>query len=302
MKLVDTPFMRQQAAIETMIKKLEEENLAEKDWDMQGEASAVQRPKDALLTKHLDFEFADKVAPPITVERMQDIESMIKRRIVDAAWDDVKRVVAAEAKPVEKEKIQLESEKSELGLADVYEKEYVEKQTGVTEKEEKLSAEHEEIAQLVSSLFYQLDALSNFHFTPNPVQKEIQIRTNVPAIVMEEAIPVSVSTAQAVAPEELYKSEGAPVGETEVEREERQASRRSRKRKFQKKELVNKLVKEGVENLKRLKRRRKDEDALLLNKHNVIKVSGDDRVEYSNSTAVFQKLQNQVDQQQQEAA
>lgn len=289
----DTPFQRYQREIQMKIAQLEEENLGDKDWDMTGESSAKQRPKDSLLTKHLDFEFADKVAPPITEEFNISIEKIIKRRILDRAWDDVQKFIAPEAKPF-KLKEDLETDKSELGLAEVYEKEYVEKVSGIKESEEKLSAEHQEIAELFSKLCYQLDSLSNFHFTPNPLQKEIQVRSNVSAISMEEAMPVSVTNATAVAPEELYKANQAPVGETELQREELKRNRQARKRKFKKSQVASKIAEEGAKNLSKKKRKASpDQDVLLMSRHNVIKVSGEDKTEYSNSSAVFQKIQQQ---------
>jgi U3 small nucleolar RNA-associated protein MPP10 len=246
-----------------------------------------------LLTKHLDFEVADKVAPPITQEFNECIESIIRRRILDKAWDDVKKVAAEEPIPY-KQKEELQSEKSELGLADLYEKEYVEKTTGVKESDEKLKSKHKELSEIFGKLCYQLDCLSNFHFTPKPVQKEVQIRSNVPAISLEEAIPITMSTASAVAPEELYKSSKAPIGETEITSDEKKSSRRASKRKFKKSEDSKNLVAEGIKNLKSKRRKSaKDSDTLLLSRHNVIKVTSDDKTEYSNSTAFFQKLQDQ---------
>ena len=75
---------------------------------------------------------------------------------------------------------------------------------GPSEDEEKLDKEHAEIAQMYASLCYQLDSLSNFHFTPKPPREEMQVRTvNAPAIAMEEAIPVGVSKGTLMAPEEV---------------------------------------------------------------------------------------------------
>jgi len=62
-----------------------------------------------------------------------------------------------------------------------------------------------EIEDIMRNLFYQLDTLSNFHFTPKPPQKEATITTqNVPAIMLEDAIPIGVSQGQTKTPKEVY--------------------------------------------------------------------------------------------------
>lgn len=68
---------------------------------------------------------------------------------------------------------------SEMGLAELYEKEYVAKATGQggsdQEIQEELNKEHQEIASLFAVLNYKLDALSNFHFTPKPQIEELRV-------------------------------------------------------------------------------------------------------------------------------
>lgn len=72
------------------------------------------------------------VAPVITNETTDSIEELIKQRIRDKAFDDVERKKKAphgdEAQAYKKE-IVLEHEKSQLSLAQVYEQEYLKKQT-----------------------------------------------------------------------------------------------------------------------------------------------------------------------------
>jgi U3 small nucleolar RNA-associated protein MPP10 len=58
---------------------------------MAGESTAKRRDKDALLEEDLEFETTLKPAPEVTVESTLTLEELIKRRIKDAAWDDVER-------------------------------------------------------------------------------------------------------------------------------------------------------------------------------------------------------------------
>ena len=46
----------------------------------------------------------------------------------------------------------------------------------------------------MKTLFYQLDQLSNMHFTPRPAEAEAGISTqNVPSLMIEEALPIAVN-------------------------------------------------------------------------------------------------------------
>jgi U3 small nucleolar RNA-associated protein MPP10 len=71
-------------------------------------------------------------APVITTETTDSIEDLIKQRIRDKVFDDVERKKktqnADEAQTYKKE-ILLEHEKSKMSLAQVYEQEYMKKQT-----------------------------------------------------------------------------------------------------------------------------------------------------------------------------
>lgn len=67
------------------------------------------------------------------------MESLIKQRILDQAWDDVQR----KAKPKEeakefKKRVTLDQEKSKMSLGEIYEQEYI-KQTQVGALKDKLA-------------------------------------------------------------------------------------------------------------------------------------------------------------------
>lgn len=72
----------------------------------------------------------------------------------------------------------------------------------------------------LQALVAKLDALSHFHFAPKPVVEELSVRTDVAAVLMEEAAPVAVSAASMRLPGEVFRAEsdGAPKADGEMSR------------------------------------------------------------------------------------
>ncbi|KAI8985269.1 U3 small nucleolar ribonucleoprotein complex, subunit Mpp10 [Pilobolus umbonatus] len=231
-------FQRQQEKLSKQIEQFEEENINTKHWTLRGEASAKVRPVNSLLEEDLEFEHANKPVPVITQETTDTLEEMIKKRIVDNMFDDVERKVDPTLKPfVPSKRVDISDEKSKKSLADLYEEEYVKKSTNdkSNEKDDALEKEHDEIKSLFSTLCYKLDALSNFHFTPKEVRPEMNIVSNVSSISMEEVIPVNVSDATLLAPEEVYEKKKTDVKSTSemdsAERKKLRAQKKKMKRK-----------------------------------------------------------------------
>lgn len=211
-------FEKQQQKLSKAISALEEDAVAAKPWTLKGEAQAKDRPQNALLEEDLEVDYAAKPVPVITEETTQTLEEIIKARILDSLFDDVVRVAPREGTAFDpNRRIELDGTKSSVGLADVYESEYMRNQqqqagggSGVaTEKDSKLQAVHEEIESLFKNLCLQLDALSNWHYTPAPPTAEITVlptsnNNTTPAIAMEEALPAAVSDASLLAPRDVY--------------------------------------------------------------------------------------------------
>ena len=60
---------------------------------MKGEVQVKDRQYNSLLEEYVDFDTATKVPPQITKETTNQIEALIKQRILDEMFDDPIRKV-----------------------------------------------------------------------------------------------------------------------------------------------------------------------------------------------------------------
>lgn len=220
--------------------ELEKELINEKPWQMRGESKSTSRPVNSLLEGTPEFEMASKQAPIITVEHAVDLEEAIKKRILAEDWDDV---VPRELPDIgwnkkRREAPEVSQEKSKLGLGELYEREYLKKALGfdkdAVEKQTEEDKVKDEMKQLFANLCSKLDALSNYHFAPRPIADEAEARpVTVPAIAMEEVLPLHVSDARGVAPEEVFATkrgrEGILRADAEMDQDDRKRQRQSKK-------------------------------------------------------------------------
>ncbi|KAJ2804828.1 U3 snoRNP protein [Coemansia helicoidea] len=248
-------FERRQEKLQSMISKLEDEAVSDKHWTMIGEVGSNKRPKNSLLAEDLDFDHVQKPVPVITQESTVTLEDIIKRRILNEEWDDVERKKDIQAKPFRpSEAVELSDKQSKKSLAEVYEADYMAQRAGdqfVPEDETKLAAAHKDVDSQLRNLFVQLDALSHFHFAPKPAVADITIRTNAPALQMEEKLPVSMTHADQLAPGEIFDKKqrhaartGDIVGDSELSREDRKL-RRQRQKGHAKKLALQKAAQKG---------------------------------------------------------
>ena len=197
-------------ALSLRIAALEGEAIGSKPWHMTGEVRAQDRPQNSLLDAVMDYEQTTASAPAVTVETTSGLEDIIRRRIADSVWDDRVPVsatdnIAVSASAAEKAAAEaVSTAKSEAGLGEIYAAEYARSAMGQAGPDLIAGAE-EEARALMEKLFAKLDALSNFNFTPKPAVADMRVTPNVPAIALEDVLPMGVSAAAARAPSEVHK-------------------------------------------------------------------------------------------------
>ncbi|KAL9602270.1 MAG: hypothetical protein Q9219_001995 [cf. Caloplaca sp. 3 TL-2023] len=253
---------QRQAKLAEEIRRLEAANVAKRDWTLSGEARAADRPLNSLLEEDLEFERAGKPVPVITNEVSEDIEALIKRRIINREFDEVIRrrpgdLITGAAAAARRGRFELDDSKPQQSLAEVYEAEHLKRtDPNYTDtRTEKLKKEHAAIEAAWADISAKLDALSNWHFKPKPPQASITVVSDVPKVSMEDARPAAASAGMGaeesmLAPQEIYRpgeerareekrrevvlKSGMPVAREEMSREEKLRRRRREKERIRK--------------------------------------------------------------------
>lgn len=237
------------------IRRLENANVSKRDWTLSGEAKAPERPLNSLIEEDLEFERVGKPVPVITNEVTEEIEELVKRRIIAKEFDEVlRRHPDSTGGPGKsrKDKYELDDTKPQQSLAELYETDHLKATDSayVDPKDAKLKQEHLEISELWRNLSSQLDTLSNWHYKPKAPQANINVVSDVATISMEDARPTAgrgVSGPGMLAPQEVYEpgNEGKPrselalkngssVARHEMTREEKLRRRKREKQKMRK--------------------------------------------------------------------
>ncbi|KAK3316703.1 Mpp10 protein-domain-containing protein [Apodospora peruviana] len=248
---------RRQAKVAEEIRKLESELVAKRAWTLSGEAKATDRPVNSLLEEDLDFEHVGKPVPVITEEVSESIEALIKRRILAQEFDELLRRrpdTLLNPNGARRGLVDIEDTKGKQSLAEIYEEEHtknVNPDAYVSQSDDKLKKDEEEIKQMWKDISGKLDALSSWHYKPKPAAPTLTIVADVATVSMEDAQP---TTAQGVAggesmiaPQEVYApgkestergeivaKSGLPIAKQEMSREDKVRRRRREKERIRK--------------------------------------------------------------------
>ncbi|KAL7712062.1 U3 small nucleolar ribonucleoprotein subunit [Entamoeba marina] len=152
-------FGKQQKLVKDKITKLEKENMKEKHWSMLGEVTASERPKDSLVEMEIDYQNTNRPPPQMTKEQTGLLEDMIRRRIKEQSWDDVVRKTLSSKQ--EKKEVEIDGEKSKLGLGEIYEQKYAKEIYGFDSKDEALNTQKREIMDCFTLVMKHLDKLTS---------------------------------------------------------------------------------------------------------------------------------------------
>jgi U3 small nucleolar RNA-associated protein MPP10 len=203
---------RRLAQLEEEISNIETQQVSDKHWTMTGEVSAKNRPVNSLLEANVELPFGHMASKRLdeSVDLMVDdfdaenpdkpkfdIDLIIRQRVADGTFDDIiKRkieTVLVDNKPRDQYE-GLDFEKSQLGLAEVYAKQYEKDIFNQSEETEKSNWEKEEAKKVFAKLMHKLDCLTNYNFAPRPpVIRKGDVK-DLPAMKLEEPIPLIVSS------------------------------------------------------------------------------------------------------------
>ncbi|KAF4707667.1 u3 small nucleolar ribonucleoprotein MPP10, partial [Perkinsus olseni] len=247
------------ADMEDEIEEMEREQLDEKHWTMTGEATGSSRPLNSLLEQHIDLPFSklaarraekqweegeedeDELTQAAPGAFKIDVDAIIRQRVADETYDDVikrseEEVMRLKDSQQGDDSVEtLNFQKSRLGLADVYAKQYETEMLGQqTDAELQQDADRVELRKLFGKLMHKLDTLTNQNFTPRPVLDSALSKAardgDAPAIRMEEAVPITVAAGGTEGNEVTNGPEKQKVRE-EMTAEEKAAVRGNRKAK-----------------------------------------------------------------------
>jgi len=239
---------------------------------------------------------------------------MIVRRITDFSFDDVKppeaRGPAHSGRDADGEGEELSTEKSRLGLGEIYASDYLQS-SGQSDggKSKAQSEAHEEVKGLFHKVCRSLDALSHFHYTPKPVVAEAAVHSvAVPTLSLEEVTPggfTGSATAgvggSALAPEEVRSKKrgraAALVADAEHTSDDRkrlrQAGKATRRKGRQEATLQQRTLSLTGEASTAYESQKTD--AILRSDRRVTAgTASGDTTSYSKSNQFFEKLQTQA--------
>lgn len=243
-------FEVREERMKSQMRQLEEDIVAKKSWQLQGETNSKNRPMNSLLEEVLEFDSTSRAPLIITESTSEKLEDIIVNRIKNSLFDDVVKKVINKEKPEYSKQIVLNQEKSKESLSTIYEKQFNNELEGDATKE--INPTNKQLSNLMYSLFTKLDSLSNYHVTPQRLQEEPRIITNTLSLQVEEVAPVSVSDRNTLAPEEVKMRKQNVIGNSEKTKSAKKKHRKIKAIKYKSKTLDSKSTTPKVKLFKML--------------------------------------------------
>ena len=232
---------------EREIERLEEKMIGDKPWQLKGEVNSKSRPRDSLLNEDLDFDLGRKAQPQTQTKEVTDeIEEIIKQRILDMMFDDVqpKRPIDSAQTKTATEDF-MDYEKSKKSLAELYEEDFKKQVLHIPVNTE-LERAKKEITVVFKKLCYNLDLISALHPVPKPIVQDLEIKSSkTPALVLEEVLPYATSTQALVQAEQVFaKKDSVLKAPEELNKSDKNTARKRHKStmRTRKKERIIKLM------------------------------------------------------------
>ncbi|OON16971.1 Mpp10 protein, partial [Opisthorchis viverrini] len=210
--------VKKQLEMET--ERLEQRMLDDKPWYLKGEVVAQDRAENTVLEEYLDVQRHGKFKPPPADE--DKILEFIKKAIKEQSFDSP--VFKCKEKPSQSTGQAVPITAQQKSLVEDYENLFAKK--NLLEKEQEDPVKNSIQAEM-RELFEKLDSLSHLHFVPYKHSPEATVLQSKQAMVMEEAGPAATSTADLLAPEEVFAPRGEVLkGATELTSTDRRRHRK----------------------------------------------------------------------------
>lgn len=218
---------------ELQIKAAEEKIMTEKPWQMKGEVRGQDRPVNSLLNVEVEFQHGLRLKEQKEEVVHQNMETMIRQRILNEAFDDPK-MFTFNNNLDQRQLTDVDFEKDKKGLAAYYEEDYKRRMLGLPaeSKEDKMKSE---ILDQFKELMSHLDHMTNMTFTPMGIHKKIKKKKtkDIEVIQLEEKVPITVKEMDTINPKDLFQTNAKEyVGANEATSADNQRKRRIVKRKI----------------------------------------------------------------------
>ncbi|KAK2951844.1 putative U3 small nucleolar ribonucleoprotein [Blattamonas nauphoetae] len=247
-------FAQRQESQRQKIEQIEQQLVQPKSWHLTGEVVASHRPKDSALDEFIEFQTASVVPPTVTEEYTMSIEELIKIRISENLYDNpVRRALPVSSLP--KKLPMVSAQKSELGLGELYSKNYEEEVLGVKE-EDPISIEQRELIGLYQRISSVFDSLSNQSGTPriiieNTHQTQKESTQKAKQLAESDSLPATVSITDRLVPEAVQDrlstlSDETTDAKSARQRKKEQFGQRSAKKEYDRVQKVSREREEGM--------------------------------------------------------